>query len=172
MLELKRVDGVRDPVKPEQRVDGHGCVVRPVVLVPARGAQEARRGIRVAEGPVHDHVPDARVDGVYDGEGEEDGAVGFGLVDAVDAERHVEDDGGHVFAAVYEVREDVAGVVVAAEALEGAPDAGEAGEEAEEAGVGRVAAGWVVPFVAVEAEEELDVLVEGLEADRKGMFGC
>jgi hypothetical protein len=84
--------------------------------------------------------------------------MGGGLVDAVDAERHVEDDACHVLAQIEEMGECVSGITVAAEALDCAPDAGEGGEEPKETGAGRVALGVVTPFVDVEAEEELNVL--------------
>jgi hypothetical protein len=60
-------------------------------------------------------------------------------LDTVDGETHVEEDGAGVFSAVDEVGEDVSGVVVTADTLEGSPDSWESREEAEEAGVGGVA---------------------------------
>ena len=97
MLELERYDGVEDPVEAEEGVDGHGEVVHPDFLVAEGLAEEGVFGAGVAERPVVVDVPEAGVDGVYGGEGDEEGAVGGGLFDAVDAEGYVEDDCCDVF---------------------------------------------------------------------------
>ena len=128
---MERDDGVEDPVEAEERIDGHGEVVHPYFLVAEGLAEERVFGAGVAERPVVVDVPEAGVDGVYSGEGDEEGAVGGCLFDAVDAEGYVEDDCCDVFSPVEQMREGVTGVVVAAEALDCSPYSRECGEEPE-----------------------------------------
>lgn len=97
MLQLEWDDGVEDPVEAKEGVDGHGEVVHPDFFVAEGLAEERVFGAGVAERPVVVDVPEAGVDGIYGGEGDEEGAVGGCLFDAVDAEGYVEDDCCDVF---------------------------------------------------------------------------
>lgn len=115
------------------------------------------RGVRIEEGPVHGEIPEGAVDGIDGGAEYEERFEAAGLIDAVERERHVIEDGKGVFAAVDEVWKDVAGVIVPTEALQGSPDAREAGEEAEKTRVRGVALWGVGPVIGVEAEEELEI---------------
>lgn len=75
------------------------------------------------------------VDGVDKGEDDEHGAELVRLVDTVQAKRHGAHDCEAVLEPVPQVREDVARVTVAAEALQKTPDARPRSEEAEQARV-------------------------------------
>lgn len=90
--------------------------------------------------------------------------------DAVHREGDGGDDGHGVLPGVDQVREHVARVAVAAEALQEAPDGGQRGEEAEEPRLVGAALRGVLPGVCVEAEEEFDVL-EGLSGVVQGRAG-
>lgn len=85
----------------------------------------------ISETPIVVDVPEARVDGVHGRKGDEDCTMGCGLIDAIDAESHVEDDSCHVLAQVEQMWECIAGVMVSTEALNRSPYTGECGEETE-----------------------------------------
>jgi len=158
VLDVQWGDGVEDPVESDDGVDDNGEVVHPDFLVPQCLSQELILRVGIAETPIIVHVPEASVDGIDDGEGDKDGVVSRRFFDAVDAERHIEDNACHVLAQIEEMGECVSGIVVTAETLDCSPDAREGGEEAEETGTGRVAFGVIAPFIGVEAEEEFNVL--------------
>jgi hypothetical protein len=90
--------------------------------------------IWIAQTPIIVHVPEACVYRIEDCEGDENCVVSRRLVDPIDTECHVEDDGGHVLAQVEEMRKGIASVVVAAKTLDCTPDAGECSKEAKKAG--------------------------------------
>jgi hypothetical protein len=143
VLDLERLNGIYDPVEAKNGIDTHCSVVDPNLLISKHLAEKRVLGVRLAERPVHDDVPEAAIQGIYNGEQDEDSAISACLVDAVNAESDVEHDGSHIFCAIKEMRECGSGIGVAAKTLKGAPYCWEGGEEAEETGVIGVALYWV-----------------------------
>ena len=76
------------------------------------------------------------VDGVDGGTEDEEGAQPCGLVDPIQTQGHVVQDGEGVLSPIDQMREDVTRVVVPSKALKQTPDAGKGREEAEKLRVG------------------------------------
>ena len=121
VLQLKRDDGIKYPVETQYRVHEHGGVVPPNVLVSEFFPEEWALCVWIAKTPVVVDVPETRVDGVNDSKGDKHGAMRGCLVDSVDAQCCIEDDGSKVFAAVEKMRELVACIPITSNALQGAP---------------------------------------------------
>jgi hypothetical protein len=159
VLELKRDNSIRDPVKTQDRIYDHSHIVHPDFLIAERLPQKSVFCMRVAKTPVHEDVPYAGINCIYSGKCDEKSPILFVLVDAVDAKCDVEEYRGSIFTAIDQVWEDVTSIVIATYTLKSAPDAWETGEETEQARMGRVTHWRVAPRVSVKTEEEFDILL-------------
>lgn len=132
MLDLEWDYGVEDPVEAEQRIYDHGCIVPPGSFVSQCLAEKRTFCVRVAETPIIVYIPEATVEGIDRGKGDEQGTIGGTFVNAIDTEYHVKNDSRGVFSQVEQVRECIAGVMISSVALECSPYTGKSGEESEE----------------------------------------
>lgn len=99
-----------------------------------------------------------RVDGVDDGKGNEHSSVGIVLLDAVYAQRHVEEDTGQVFPAVHKMWEHISRIPVTADTLQRTPYGGHSCQHSNSPGMVRIASGRTLPVIAIKAEEQCNIL--------------
>lgn len=158
MLDITDENGVEDPVESDHNVQDHRSIVNPHAAEGQYLAQKWMLCVRVAQTPVHDQIPDRRVDSVQKAEGDEGCLKARVQLDAVHAQGGVIEDTKDILPQVEEMGERISGVHVSTNALEGSPYRWEGGEEPQEPRMRGVALDWVIPVRGIEAEEELDVL--------------
>jgi hypothetical protein len=85
VLQLKRDDCIKYPVETQYGVHDHRGVVPPNVLISEFFPEEWTLCMRIAKTPVIVDIPETRVNGVDDSEGDEHGSMRGRLVDPVNA---------------------------------------------------------------------------------------
>lgn len=158
MLDVTNEDGIEDPIESDHNVHYHRGVVDPDPAESKDLSKERILGIGVAQAPIHDQIPDRRVDSIQQAEGDESCLETRVFVNAVHAQGHIVEDTEHILPQIQQMRECVSGVSESTDTLEGSPYRGKRGEEPEKSGMRRIARGGIAPMRGIKAEEELDVL--------------
>jgi len=122
VLRVVREDGVQDPRETQQRVEEHDGVVDPDRTQRRNIAEQPTASVGLQQREIHEEVPNGAVDGVDSGKGDVMAEGRAVVLDTVDAEEDGSEDGHDILAAVGQVREDIACVVVTAQTLQNTPD--------------------------------------------------
>jgi hypothetical protein len=115
-------------------------------------------GMRVAKTPVVIDIPEASVDAIDGGKGDEGSVRSGTLIVAVNAQARIEHDGSEVLAAIEQMWKLVPRVGITTYTLQGAPCTRECSQEAYNTKIRRIARSGVVPTSRVQTEEGCNVL--------------
>ncbi|KAH8751431.1 hypothetical protein BGZ57DRAFT_117498 [Hyaloscypha finlandica] len=145
VLQILGVYCIKYPVESKDGVKDHRKVIQSSAFVTADIAEEALRGVRLHERPIHDKIPYryrefsrwiggtekdlTGINSVYCSKGDENRKVFPGSVDSIDAESDIIRDRREIFAAVDEMRKYVFCILVTTNALQRTPDAGKGREK-------------------------------------------
>ena len=160
---------IKYPVESKDGVKDHRKVIPSSAFVTADIAEEALRGVRLHERPIHDKIPYryrevsrsirgterdlTGIDSVYRSKGDENRKVFPGSVDSIDAESDIIRDRREIFAAVDEMRKYVLSILVTTNALQRAPDAGKGREKPKKPRMCRVTLRRIIPMMCIQTEK-------------------